>query len=372
MMPLTTETMVLNMGPHHPSTHGVLRFILRTDGEVIHLCRPDIGYLHRGLEKIAEQLPYAHFMPYTDRLDYLAAMNCNLGYAITVERAANIEVPPRAEYIRVLVAELNRIISHLISVGTFAMDIGAVTPFTHTIREREWVNDLFEELCGGRLTYNYIRFGGVALDLTDGFLDRLKRFLDYFEPRLEQYNRFISKNKIFKERLVGVAVISPQQALDFALVGPNLRASGIDWDLRRDEPYSVYGDLEFDIPVGAAEFGVLGDCYSRYWIRIWEMEQSVRILRQCIAKMPEGPHWNRSKKKLKVEPGEIYVRTEAPRGELGFYLISQGGIRPHRLKIRTGSFSAMSIVEEVGSGLMVADLVALIASLDVVAPEVDR
>jgi NADH-quinone oxidoreductase subunit D len=371
LKPLTTETMVLNMGPHHPSTHGVLRFILRTDGEVIHQCRPDIGYLHRGLEKIAEQLPYAQFMPYTDRLDYLAAMNCNLGYAITVEQAADVEVPPRAEYIRVLVAELNRIISHLISVGTFAMDIGAVTPFTHTIREREWVNDLFEELCGARLTYNYIRFGGVAFDLPEGFLERLSQFLDYFEPRLEQYNRFISKNKIFKERLVGVAVISREQALDYALVGPNLRASGVDWDLRRDEPYSVYGDLEFDVPLGISEFGV-GDCYARYWVRIWEMEQSVRILRQCIAKMPEGPYLTKTKRKLKVEPGEIYVRTEAPRGELGFYLISRGGIRPHRLKIRTGSFSAMSIVEELGSGLMVADLVALIASLDVVAPEVDR
>jgi NADH-quinone oxidoreductase subunit D len=372
-MPLATESMVLNMGPHHPSTHGVLRFILRTDGEVIHHCRPDIGYLHRGLEKIAEKVSYAHFMPYTDRLDYLAAMNCNLGYAITVERAAEIEVPPRAEYIRVLVAELNRIISHLISVGTFAMDMGAVTPFTHSLREREWVNDLFEELCGSRLTYNYVRFGGVAFDLPDGFLQRLSRFLDYFEPRLVQYNRFISKNKIFKERLVGVAAISPQDALDYKLVGPNLRASGIDWDLRRDEVYSVYGELDFDVPVGGgAGMGELGDCYSRYWVRIREMEQSVRILRQCIEKMPDGSHWNRSKKKLKIEPGEFYVRTEAPRGELGFYLVSQGGIKPHRLKIMTGSFSAMSIVEKVGSGLMVADLVALIASLDVVAPEVDR
>jgi NADH-quinone oxidoreductase subunit D len=339
---------------------------------VIHKCRPDIGYLHRGLEKIAEQVTYAQFMPYTDRLDYLAAMNCNFGYAMIVEQLAGIEVPPRAEYIRVLVAELNRIISHLLSVGTFAMDIGAVTPFTHTLREREWGNDLFEELCGARLTYNYVRFGGVAFDLPEGFLERLSRFLDYFEPRLEQYNRFISKNKIFKERLVGVAVISPEQALDYALVGPNLRASGIDWDLRRDEPYSVYGDFDFDIPVGTAEYGVLGDCYTRYWIRILEMEQSARILRQSITKMPEGPYWNRSKKKLKVPPGEIYMRTEAPRGELGFYLVSQGGIRPHRLKMRTGSFSAMSIVEEVASGLMVADLVALIASLDVVAPEVDR
>jgi NADH-quinone oxidoreductase subunit D len=371
-MPLVTEEMILNMGPHHPSTHGVLRFILRTDGEVIYYCRPDVGFLHRGLEKIAEMVSYAQFMPYTDRIDYLAAMNCNLGYAITVERLAGIEVPLRAEYIRVLVSELNRIISHLVSVGTFALDIGAVTPFTHALREREWANDLFEELCGARLTYNYIRFGGVSLDLPEGFLDRLERFLDYFEPRLRQYTRLISRNKIFKERLWGVAVISARDALDYALVGPNLRGSGIDWDLRRDEPYSVYPDLEFDVPVGSSEFGVPGDCYNRYWVRIREMEQSVRILRQCIARMPEGPHWNRSKKKLKLPPGEIYMRTEAPRGELGFYLISRGEDRPYRLKIRTGSFSAMSIVEKVASGFMVADMVALISSLDVIAPEIDR
>lgn len=371
-MPLTTEEMILNMGPQHPSTHGVLRFILRTDGEVIYSCRPDVGYLHRGLEKIAERVNYTQFMPYTDRIDYLAAMNCNLGYAITVERLADIEVPPRAEYIRVLVAELNRIISHLISVGTFAMDIGAVTPFTHAVREREWVNDLFEELCGARLTYNYVRIGGVAFDLPEAFLERLEAFLDYFEPRLVQFNRLISKNKIFKERLMGVGVISTEEALGYALVGPNLRGSGIDWDLRRDEPYSVYADLDFDIPIGTAELGALGDCYNRYWVRIWEMEQSVRILRQCITKMPEGPYWNRSRKKLKLPEGEVYVRTEAPRGELGFYLISRGADRPYRLKIRTGSFSAACIVEKVVSGLMMADLVALIASLDVVAPEIDR
>ncbi len=371
-MPLTTEEMIINMGPHHPSTHGVLRFILRTDGEVIYDCGPDVGYLHRGLEKIAEQVNYAQFMPYTDRLDYLAAMNCNFGYALTVERMGGIEVPPRAEYIRVLVAELNRIISHLICVGTFSLDLGAVTPFTHAIREREWVNDLFEELCGARLTYNYVRFGGVAFDLPDGFLGRLSRFLDYFEPRLVQFNRLISKNKIFKERLTGVAVISVKDALDYALVGPNLRASGIDWDIRRDEPYSVYADLDFDVPTGTSDLGTVGDCYNRYWMRILEMEQSVRILRQCVARMPNGPYWNRSKKKLKLPPGEIYVRTEAPRGELGFYLISRGDVRPYRLKIRTGSFSAMSIVRKIASGLMVADMVALIASLDVLAPEIDR
>jgi NADH-quinone oxidoreductase subunit D len=371
-MPLTTEEMILNMGPHHPSTHGVLRFILRTDGEVIYSCLPDVGFLHRGLEKIAEKVSYTQFMPYTDRIDYLAAMNCNLGYAITVERLAGIEVPLRAEYIRVMVAELNRIISHLISVGTFALDIGAVTPFTHALRERERVNDLFEELCGARLTYNYVRFGGVAFDLPAGFLEDVRRFLDYFEPRLAQFNRLISINKIFKERLSRVGIISTEDALGFALAGPNLRASGIDWDLRRDEPYSVYPDLNFDVPVGSTEFGQIGDCYNRYWLRIREMEQSVRILRQCIAAMPEGTFWNRSKKKLKLPPGEIYVRTEAPRGELGYYLISRGDDRPYRLKIRTGSFTAMSIVEKISPGLMVADLVALIASLDVIAPEIDR
>jgi NADH-quinone oxidoreductase subunit D len=371
-MALLTEEMVLNMGPHHPSTHGVLRFILRTDGEVIHSCKPDVGFLHRGLEKIAEGFSYPQFMPYTDRIDYLAAMNCNLGYAVAVEALAGIEVPARAEYIRVMVAELNRIISHLISVGTFALDIGAVTPFTHAIREREWVNDLFEELCGARLTYNYVRFGGVAFDLPDGFLERVGRFLDYFEPRLEQYNRLISKNKIFKERLAGVGVISAEDALNYSLVGPNLRGSGIDWDLRRDAPYSIYAHLDFEVPVGTAEFGQLGDCYNRYWIRIREMVQSVRIVRQCIARMPDGPCWNRSKRKLKPPAGEIYARTEAPRGELGIYLISRGEERPYRLKIRTGSFSAMSIVEKIAPGLMVADLVALIASLDVIAPEIDR
>jgi NADH-quinone oxidoreductase subunit D len=371
-MPLTTEEMILNMGPHHPSTHGVLRFILRTDGEVIYSCLPDVGFLHRGLEKIAEKVSYPQFMPYTDRIDYLAAMNCNLGYAITVERLAGIEVPPRAEYIRVMVAELNRIISHLISVGTFALDIGAVTPFTHALRERERVNDLFEELCGARLTYNYVRFGGVAFDLPAGFLEGVRRFLDYFEPRLAQFNRLISKNKIFKERLSRVGIINTADALGFALAGPNLRASGIDWDLRRDEPYSVYADLDFDVPIGSAEFGQVGDCYNRYWLRIREMEQCVRILRQCIAAMPEGAFWNRSKKKLKLPPGEIYVRTEAPRGELGYYLISRGDDRPYRMKIRTGSFTAMSIVEKMSPGLMVADLVALIASLDVIAPEIDR
>ena len=371
-MPLTTEEMILNMGPHHPSTHGVLRFILRTDGEVIYSCRPDVGFLHRGLEKIAEQVSYAQFMPYTDRIDYLAAMNCNLGYALVVERLAGIEVPPRAEYIRVMVAELNRIISHLISVGTFALDIGAVTPFTHALRERERVNDLFEELCGARLTYNYVRFGGVAFDLPAGFLEAVSRFLDYFEPRLAQFNRLISKNKIFKERLSAVGIISAEDALGYSLAGPNLRASGIDWDLRRDEPYGVYADLDFEVPVARPEFGQIGDCYNRYWLRIREMEQSIRILRQCVAAMPAGPFWNRSKRKLKPPPGEIYVRTEAPRGELGYYLISRGEDRPYRLKIRTGSFTAMSIVEKMSPGLMVADLVALIASLDVIAPEIDR
>ena len=371
-MSFRTEEMVLNMGPHHPSTHGVLRFVLSTDGEVIFVCKPDIGYLHRGMEKVAEKLHYYQYMPYTDRIDYLAAMNCNLGYALTVEKLCAIEVPARAEFIRVLVAELNRIISHLISVGTSALDMGAVTPFTHALREREWCNDLFEELCGQRLTYNYIRFGGVSKDLPEGFLDRVRRYMDYLEPRVTQFNRLISTNEIFRQRFGGVAVIDREQAVGHALVGPNLRGSGVDWDLRRDEPYSIYEALDFEVPVGADERSPLGDAYNRFWVRIKEIGESIRIVRQCADQMPSGPSWNRSKQMLKPPEGEVYVRTEAPRGELGFYLISDGSPRPYRLRIRTGSFSAMSIVEKIAPGLMVADMVALIASLDVVAPEVDR
>ena len=373
MSALQTDIWTVNMGPQHPSTHGVIRFVLKTDGEIIADADPDIGFLHRGLEKIAELLPYAGFMPYTDRLDYLAAVNMNWAWALTVERLADIEVPERAEYIRVIAGELNRIASHMLAVGALASDMGAFTPFVHAIRDREMINDLYESLCGARLTYNLCRIGGVAYDLPEGWLKRLSDFLDYYEPMIDVFNNLISDNKIFVERLKKVAPISARKAIDYGLVGPNLRGSGIEFDLRRDDPYSIYPELEFDVPVGRAYHGgELGSCYDRYMVRIEEMRQSIRILRQCIERIPEGEIIAKVPRTLKVPEGEIYCRTEAPRGEVGFYVVSNGGAKPERVKIRTGSFSAMSIIRELARGVMIADLVAIIGAFDVIAPEIDR
>lgn len=372
MSPLRTEEMIVNMGPQHPSTHGVLRFILTTDGEVIHSVHPDIGFLHRGIEKIAELVNYHQFMPYTDRIDYLASMNCNIGYAMTVEQLAGIEVPRRAQFIRMLVAEMNRIASHLIAVGSMGSDLGAFTPFLHAIREREWLNDLMEMICGARLTFNYIRIGGVSMDIPDGFKERVIEFLDYFEPKLGQFNTLLSYNKIFVERTRDVVPISMGDAIAYSLSGPNLRASGVKWDLRRNSPYLLYNELEFDIPVGTGEYGEIGDCLERYMIRIREMIESVKIIRQCIKMMPDGDYTVKVPRVFKPPAGEVYVRTESPRGELGFYLVSDGSPKPYRLKIRTGSFTALGIIPEVAKGWMIADLVALIGSLDLIAPEIDR
>ncbi len=367
----TTDEMILNMGPHHPSTHGVLRFVLKTDGEVVKEVRPDIGYLHRGLEKIAEKLQYPQFMPYTDRIDYLAAMHCNHVWAMAVETLLGVEVPERAKYIRVIVAELNRIISHLIMLGCAAMDLGAFTPFLHALREREKVNDLFEELCGQRLTYNYMRIGGVSKDLPSGWLDKLSSFLDGFEKAMEEFNILISGNRIFMKRLQGIAVISAELAMERGMTGPNLRACGVDYDIRKDHPYEIYSKLEFDVPVGEDGYGVKGDAYNRYWMRVKEVEQSVRILRQCIERIPSGDI-SAGVRVGKVPAGEVYKSCEAPRGELGIYLVSDGSDKPWRVKINTGSFAAMGAVEEMAPGLMIADMVALTATLDLIAPEVDR
>jgi NADH-quinone oxidoreductase subunit D len=369
---LHTEEMLINMGPQHPSTHGVLRVILRTDGEVVVNARPDVGYLHRGLEKIGERVTYAQFMPFTDRLDYLAAMNCNCAWAWAVEKLAGIEVPERAEYIRVIVCELNRISSHLIAFGSFTADMGAFTPFLYSIRDREKVNDLFEAVCGNRLTYNYARVGGVSADLPQGFLEKTKEFLDYFEPKLDEYNNLISYNKIFVHRLANVAAISADDAVAYGLTGPNLRGSGVSFDLRRDEPYSVYPKLEFDVCVGTGERGVLGDCFDRYMVRINEMRQSVRILRQAVAQIPEGPVLAKVPRVFKPAAGEVYFRSECPRGETGFYIVSDGTGNPSRLKIRAGSFVTMNIFEAVTRGLMIADIVAVIGSFDIILPEIDR
>ena len=369
---LTTEEMTLNMGPQHPSTHGVLRFIVKADGEVMRTAIPDVGYLHRSIEKIAEKVGYHGFMPYTDRVDYVSAMQCNQGWAMVCERLAGIEVPRRGEFCRVIACELGRIASHLLSVGTMVQDIGAYTPFLHALREREKINDLLEELCGARLTFNYMRIGGVAWDLPAGYAEKVMAFLDQFEPLIDEYNDLISYNKIYVQRLANVGVVSKREAINYNLVGPNLRATGFPYDVRRDEPYSVYPELEFDLPVGSGEMGTLGDCFDRYMVRIKEMRECCKMVRQCLELMPPGPVLAKVPRRLKPPVGDAYIRVEGSRGDMGWYLVSDGSEFPYRVKIRTGSFAAMSIVDKVSRGLMIADLIALIASFDVVAPEVDR
>lgn len=366
------EELVLNMGPHHPSTHGVLRFVLHTDGEVIRKAIPDVGYLHRGLEKMAELKNYNQYMPFTDRINYLEAMFTNMTFARAVEQVLQVEIPARADYIRVIACELNRIASHMVTLGSVAMDMGAITPFVYLLRERETINDLFEALCGQRLTFNYIRIGGVAYDAEDAWLKELEKFLTHFEPIIEELDSLISFNEILIQRLVHIAAIPGEQAIAYGLVGPNLRASGVSWDLRRDQPYSVYGDLKFDVPVGKGTRGKLGDCYDRYAVRVEELRQSCKILRQCLSKLPDGEIKGKVPRTVKLPKCETYACVEGARGELGVYIISDGNANPYRVKWRSGSYAAMGIIEDKSHGIMIADLVAVIATLDVIAPEIDR
>ena len=309
------EELRLNMGPHHPSTHGVLRFILHTDGEVMRKAVPDVGYLHRGIEKLAEKFTYPGFMPITDRINYLEGIFCNHVYAMAVEKLLGIEAPPRAEYLRVIASEVNRLASHYITLGSVAMDVGAVTPFVYMLREREALNDLMEELTGQRLTYNYARVGGVAFDATDAWLRKLEAFLNHFEPVIDEFNSLITGNEIFINRLANVAPISKAEAMGYGLVGPNLRASGVDWDLRRDLPYSVYRDFDFAIPVGK------GDLWVRHLLRPLRCAHrrdaaDCRILRQALAKLPSGDIRTKVAR-IKPPAGEVYAAVEGARGELG-------------------------------------------------------
>ncbi|MCB1215207.1 MAG: NADH-quinone oxidoreductase subunit D, partial [Deltaproteobacteria bacterium] len=287
-MAIQTHEMLLNMGPQHPSTHGVIRFVVKTDGEVMHAAIPDVGYLHRSIEKIGEICEYQGFMPYTDRADYVSAMNANLGYAMVVEKLLGLAIPKRAEYLRVISSELNRIISHLIAVGTMAMDVGAASPFIHALKEREKVNNLMEALCGQRLTYNYVRIGGVGYDMPPAWAEKVLQFLDAFEPMMDEFEALVCSNKIFIERLANVAIITREEALAYNLVGPNLRGSGVDYDLRRNQPYSIYPELDFEVIVGKGEKGTLGDSFDRFVCRVREIRQSIKILRQCFAQIPEG------------------------------------------------------------------------------------
>jgi NADH-quinone oxidoreductase subunit D len=367
-----TEELLVNMGPQHPSTHGVLRVVLQTDGEMVLKATPHIGYLHRCAEKIAENVSYPQFVPYTDRMDYLAAMNNNLGFALAVEKLAGIEVPPRAQYIRVIFAELNRIASHLVAIGTYGLDMGAFTPFLYCFREREWILDLFESTCGARLTYSYITIGGVRQDLPDRFADMCEEFLDFFEHKILEYNNLLSFNHIFVKRTGNVGVCPAPLAIAYGLTGPCLRGSGVNWDLRKAAPYSKYDEFEFDVPVGTGRFGTVGDCWDRYFVRVLELTQSARIIRQALERLSPGPVEAKVPRSLKLPAGEIYGEVENPRGQLGFYIVSDGGRSPYRLKVRGPSFCNLSILEALAQNCLLADMAAIIGSLDVVMGEVDR
>ncbi len=365
-MTTRTEVYTLNMGPQHPSTHGVLRVILELDGETVVSATPELGYLHRGIEKLAESRTYAQIIPYTDRLDYLAAMNNNLGYCQAVEKLAAIEVPERAEYLRVIMAELGRIASHLIFLASIAIDLGGTTGMMYAFRDRERVLDLFDAACGARMTFNYIRIGGVMADVDGAFLDGARAFLADFPAIMEEYHGLISGNEIFYYRLKDSSVISRERALALGLTGPCLRAAGVDADLRRDEPYGIYDRFSFRVPVGEK-----GDNWDRYIVRMEEMVESASIVAQALDALPDGPVMAKVPKALKPPPGEVYHRIENPRGELGFYIVSDGSAKPYRFHVRRPSFQNLMAVDELCRGGKIADVVAALATLDPVMGEVD-
>ena len=387
----TTE-LLLNMGPQHPSTHGVLRVVLELDGERVSKAIPDLGYLHRGVEKLAEGLTYMQIVPHTDRLDYVCAMTNNYAYVRAVEKLVGITVPERAEYVRTIVAEMQRVIGHLFWLGTQALDIGAMTVFFWTFREREVLLDLFEKLCGARLTLNYFRVGGVDGDLTPEIIATLRDFLKTFPDRIREYDTLLQKNRIWVARTRNVAVISAKDAINFGLTGPSLRGSGVDYDIRKLEPYGVYDKVEWEVPVGKN-----GDTYDRYWIRMEEIHQSSRIIAQCLDQLPEGPIMAENSKVIpppkpaimrdmeslihhfiiftqgfKPPKGETYCATEVPKGELGFFLISDGSPRPYRMKIRSPSFIHMGAFDHMARGYLISDIITIFGTYDIVMGECDR
>ena len=389
---LVGEKLTVNMGPSHPATHGVLRLILELDGEIITKADPDVGYLHRGDEKIAENMHYNQFVPYTDRLDYLAPLANNVAYACAVEKLLGWKLPPRGQAVRVLCCEMARISAHLLGVGCFAMDVGAMTVFLYTFTQRESIYNLCELLTGARFTTSYTRVGGQIRDLPDGFIDQLTKFLDEFEGELEEIDKLLTRNKIFFDRTKDIGVIAKEDAISYGLTGPNLRGSGVEFDLRKAHPYLGYEQYDFDIPIGEH-----GDSFDRYLVRMEEMRQSVRILRQVIKTLPPGPinvgdpkstlpekervlmsmeelihHFIVATQGIDAPEGEVYFGAENPKGELGFYIHSKGGGVPNRLKIRSPSFVNLSILPKMLPGHMVSDVVAILGSLDFVMGECDR
>lgn len=368
-----SDEIIVNMGPQHPSTHGVLRVMIRTDGEWIREVRPYLGYLHRCFEKVAENIEYPQVVPYTDRLDYLASMNNGQGFCMAVEKLAGIEVPERGEYCRIIAAELNRIASHLLAFGTFGLDVGAFTPMFHAFREREEIVTVLEKMSGQRLLYHYIRLGGVAYDITEEVAQDILRVCDLIDGVWDEYNQLLTYNEIFLNRCVNVGVLSRERAIAYGCTGPMGRASGIDWDLRRDQPYSVYPEFEFEVPKPRLEIARLGDSWQRHWIRVAEIRESVRILRQAIDKLPEGPHQGKVKAIVKPEKSEVFSLVENPRGELGYYIVSDGkGKGPWRCHVRAPSFCNLSVLPELATECQIADLVAILGSIDIVLGEVDR
>jgi NADH-quinone oxidoreductase subunit D len=359
--------LVLNMGPQHPSTHGVLRVVLRLEGERVISADCVIGYLHRGVEKIAEHRTYQMFAPYVDRMDYIAAVSNGLGYCLAVEKLISVEAPPRAQTVRVILTELNRIASHLLWLGTHALDIGAITPLFYTMREREEILKIFENYCGARLTTHAFRIGGLQYELYDGFEDQVKAFCEGFLQKLDEYEGLLTENRIWVERLKGVGILTAEDCKRFGVTGPLLRAAGVAWDVRKAHPYSGYEQYDFEIPTRPG-----GDTYDRYLVRVEEMRQSVRIIRQALERIPRGPIMAKVPKVLKPPPGEVYMSIEAPKGELGYFIVSDGSLQPYRVRVRPPSFLNLQALDKMVRGALVADVVAIIGTIDIVLGEVDR
>ena len=379
---LRTEEMLINLGPQHPSTHGVLRLEVLMDGEIVKEVVPHLGYLHRCFEKHAEQLPYNQIIPFVDRLDYVAAMNCEHAYVIGVERMLGLEgkLPKRVEYIRVLVAELNRIASHFIALGTYGLDLGAFTPMFWMMQDREHILRMLEWLSGARMLYNYIWIGGLYFDLPVGFEEKTREFVNYLRPKLDELDTILTNNSIFIGRTANVGVLPLDLAINGGATGPVLRGSGLKYDLRKVDGYSVYPELDFNIPVGEGKMGTIGDCWDRTWVRVREVHESLRIIEQCLDKLTTEHKRSRDFDPQALVPGKIrpkaqdlYARAESPKGELGFYFRADGKSDiPFRCKVRSCSFSNLSLLPEISKGVLLADLIAIIGSIDVVMGEVDR
>ncbi|MEN5086017.1 MULTISPECIES: NADH-quinone oxidoreductase subunit D [Sphingobacterium] len=377
-----SQEMIINMGPQHPSTHGVLRLQLITDGEIVKEVIPHLGYLHRCFDKHAESMNYGKSIPFTDRLDYLSSMNNSHAFVMGVERMLGIadKIPKRVEYIRVLVCELNRIASHLIGIGTYGIDIGAFTPFMWCFRDREHIMNMLEWVSGSRMLYNYIWVGGLFYDLPVGFEQRCAEFITYFKPKLVELDQLLTENQIFISRTANIGILPADVAINYGVSGPMLRASGIKWDLRRIDAYSAYPEIDFEIPIGKGEMGSVGDCWDRYKIRVDEVKESVKIIEQCLERLvkdfPRTDTFDPRAlvpKKVNLKAQDYYVRAENPKGELGFYFVTQEKSDiPKRVKARGPSFNNLSVLPELGKGTLIADLIAILGSMDIVLGEVDR